>query len=112
MSAPKTNIETQKWRHRGPLIGMMVVVAAVLGLLLMQMVQVADEGTPQDSGAGQIDGRTGEQVPDSVPPAGDVPVPETDLPPTEIPTPAPDVEVPQPPTPEVQVPDAPVQNAP
>jgi hypothetical protein len=112
MSAPRTNIETQKRWHRAPLIGMIAVVIFALALLFVQMVLVAEEGTPQDNGAAEIDGRTGQPVPDSVPPAGDVPVPATDLPPAEVPTPAPDVEVPAPSAPEVQVPPAPAQNAP
>jgi len=35
MSAPKTNIETEKRRHRGPLVVMFLSVAAVLALLVL-----------------------------------------------------------------------------
>ncbi len=69
MSAPQTNIETQKRRHRGPIIGIIAVVVFALGLLFVQMMNVAKDGTPVDSGAAQIDGRTGETVPDSAPAA-------------------------------------------
>ncbi len=105
MSAPRTNIETQKRWHRAPLIGMTVVVVFALGLLFWQMVKVADEGTPQDSGASEIDGRTGEPVPGSDTPPGDLPAtPDSDLPPVEIPTPAPDVEIPPVPAPTTNTP--------
>ena len=71
MSAPRTNIETQKRRHRGPLIGMAVVVIFALGLLFWLMFRVSDAGAPVDSGADQIDGRTGDAVPDSTPPTAE-----------------------------------------
>jgi len=63
MSAPQTNIEKQKRRHRGPLVGMIVVVIAVgLGYLWWVGYEVAESNPPQGSQT-QIDGRTGEQVP-------------------------------------------------
>ena len=62
MSAPRTNIETQKRWHRGPLVGMVVVVIFALGLFLALMVTVADDGRPVDNGEGQINGATGESV--------------------------------------------------
>ncbi len=50
MSAPRTNIETEKRRHRGPLIGMALVVVFGLALLtwwLMEQVGNAENpGTP------------------------------------------------------------------
>lgn len=106
MSAPRTNIETQKRWHRAPIIGMAAVVIFALGLLFWQMVMVAEEGTPADSGADQIDGRTGETVPDATPIVpGDQPlIPGNDLPPLELPTPSPDVEIP--PTSPIQTPPA------
>ena len=76
MSAPQTNIETQKRWHRGPIVGMIVVVLIVLGMLFWQMMSVADEGTPADNGEGQIDGRTGAPEPGSATPDGDVPIPQ------------------------------------
>ena len=59
MSAPQTNLETQKRRHRGPLIGMIVVVAFALIGLFFLMMNTAEEGTPVESEQGSIDGRTG-----------------------------------------------------
>lgn len=94
MSAPRTNIETQSRWHRAPLIGIVAAVVFALGLLFWQMMIVAEDGTPVDSGADQIDGRTGEQVPDATPPAEDPPmIPDGDLPPPALPDPAPDLPV-------------------
>lgn len=89
MSAPQTNIEKQARWHRGPIIGMGIVVAFALGLLFWQMMMVADGGTPVDSGADQIDGRTGGTVPAEDPPA----TPDGDLPAPELPSPGPDTPV-------------------
>jgi hypothetical protein len=124
MSAPDTNVEKQRRRHIVPLIGITCAVIFALVLLFLQMVDVAEDGTPADNGAAEIDGRTGNPVPgDDLPPAApaipdsdlppaevpvpdsdvppeDVPDPDGDLPPTEVPEPAPDVEVPdEPPVP-------------
>lgn len=62
MSAPKTNMETEKRRHRGPLIGMIAVVAFALSLLFFLLMGTADEGTPVDSEEGSVDGRNGRAV--------------------------------------------------
>jgi len=79
MSAPQTNIETQKRRHLGPLIGMVVVVLLALAALFFLMMKTSYEGTPVESQGGSIDGRTGLPTEDAVPTA-----------PTEaIPSPAP-----------------------
>lgn len=43
MSAPRTNIETQKRRHRGPLIGMAVVVLFALALIAYWLLDEASE---------------------------------------------------------------------
>ena len=59
MSAPQTNLETEKRRHKGPIIGMIAVVVFALTLLMFLMLGTADEGQPVDSQAGSIDGRTG-----------------------------------------------------
>ena len=96
MSAPRTDVETQTRWHRGPIIGMIVVVVFALSLLFWQMIWVADEGTPAGNGVAQIDGRTG--VPDAgtppmdgTTPDGDVPtVPDGDVP-TQTPPPPPAV---------------------
>ncbi|WP_431299362.1 hypothetical protein [Tabrizicola sp. BL-A-41-H6] len=60
MSAPHTNLEKQRRRHVGPLIGMMVVVVFALGLLFWLMMRTADQGNPTETNEAQIDGRTGE----------------------------------------------------
>ena len=90
MSAPRTNVETQARWHRGPIIGMIVVVIFALSLLFWQMMSVADEGQPQDNGVDAIDGRTGEPVPETAPtggttPDGDVPTTPDGDPPAEAP---------------------------
>lgn len=54
MSAPQTNLDKQKWWHRGPLIGMAVVVAFAFGLFVFMMMQVVDEGAAP--GADVIEG--------------------------------------------------------
>jgi hypothetical protein len=63
MSAPQTNIEKQKRRHRGPLIGMVAVVAFALTLLVWWLGYEVSESDPPQGSETQIDGRTGEQVP-------------------------------------------------
>lgn len=86
MSAPNTNLDKQKRRHRGPLIGMVVVVVFALTLLTFLMMSTADQGTPADNGEGSIDGRTGQPV-EADPPSA----------PTEaVPTPAPAAPATQP----------------
>ena len=60
MSAPHTNMDKERRRHIGPLIGMIVVVIFALGLLFWLMIRTADQGTPTETNAPQIDGRTGE----------------------------------------------------
>jgi hypothetical protein len=44
MSAPRTNIETQKRRHIGPLIGMALVAVFAVGLILYWQFELAAEG--------------------------------------------------------------------
>jgi hypothetical protein len=44
MSAPKTNIETQKRRHVGPLIGMALVVIFAVGIILWWQFEEAAQG--------------------------------------------------------------------
>jgi len=107
MSAPRTDVETQTRWHRGPIIGMIAVVIFALVLLFWQMMKVADEGQPEGNGVNEIDGRTGESVPNSAPesapnsapnsapadgttPDGDVPtMPDGDIPAETPPAPAP-----------------------
>lgn len=44
MSAPKTNVETQKRRHIGPLIGMALVVILGVGIILWWQLEEAAQG--------------------------------------------------------------------
>lgn len=46
MSAPQTNIDRQKKRHRGPLLGIGAVVAFALALLLGLSVWLTDDAMP------------------------------------------------------------------
>jgi hypothetical protein len=92
MSAPQTNLPTQERRHRGPIVGIIVVVLFALGLLFFLLVDTAEDGTPVDSGAGEIDGRTGEPSDAPMTPPADPPtIPDGDLPPVDTPTPDPDL---------------------
>lgn len=47
MSAPEVNIEKQKRRHRGPLIGMAVVVLFVVVLIIYWPSEEAPTDLPQ-----------------------------------------------------------------
>jgi hypothetical protein len=47
MSAPEVNIEKQKRRHRGPLIGMAVVVLFVVALILYWPSEETPTEVPQ-----------------------------------------------------------------
>lgn len=47
MSAPRTNVSTESRRHRGPLIGMAVVVLLVMGMFGYWMFDEASNGQPQ-----------------------------------------------------------------
>lgn len=46
MSAPQTNIDRQKKRHRGPLLGIGAVVTFALALLLGLSVWLTDDAMP------------------------------------------------------------------
>ncbi|MCU0901584.1 MAG: hypothetical protein MUC82_13970 [Cypionkella sp.] len=59
MSAPQTNIEKQRRRHAGPLIGMIVLAAAVGIGFVWWLGQEAADSNPGQGSAVQIDGRTG-----------------------------------------------------
>ncbi|MDN5786975.1 hypothetical protein [Pseudorhodobacter sp.] len=92
MSAPQTNLEKQKRWHRGPLLGIILAVAAAL---LLFVVYVAYVGAPADRG---LD--TGETVTaDPAQPAPDVtpnpaqPAPDVTPNPAQ-PAPGPDVTPP------------------
>lgn len=104
-------MDTQQRRHKGPLIGMALVVTFALTLLFWLMMRTAEEGQPLTGETTEIDGRTGnptqpeptvppagEPVPpvsepplgDPMPPAG-IPNEQPDLPPVEVPNPGPDL---------------------
>jgi hypothetical protein len=95
MSAPRTNLETQGRRHRGPIIGIIAAMVFALGLLFLLMTETAENGTPADNGEAEIDGRTGDPTtpadPPLTPPADPPATPEGDVPPAEAPAPEPDL---------------------
>lgn len=62
MSHPQTDLETQKQRHKGPLIGMAAVLVFAGGLFVWWLTYEVAESEPQPGSEVQIDGRTGEPV--------------------------------------------------
>lgn len=62
MSHTDNNVQRQKRRHRGPLIGMAVVVIFALVLLVWWLGYEAYEADGPQGAPAQIDGRTGETV--------------------------------------------------
>lgn len=71
MSAPQTNIDTQKRRHKGPLIGMALAVVFGVGLILYWMLDEAAEGqSPLDA---EPAAETGTAPQPATPPAGSAP---------------------------------------
>lgn len=75
MSAPQTDLDRQKRRHRGPLIG---IVAALIFAGLLFVIFLGDATAPDDSLLG--DGAT------TTVPATETPVPAPDT--TPVPAPA------------------------
>lgn len=63
MSAPKTDLDKQEKRHRGPLRGMAIVVIFALVLLAALMTWVSSDGGVPEGADVQIDGRTGAEEP-------------------------------------------------
>ncbi len=58
MSAPETNVETQKKRHRGPLIGILAAALLVAAVFVAFLAWTADDvdTTVQDGGASAVSG--------------------------------------------------------
>lgn len=60
MSAPQTNLENQKRRHRGPLMGMALVVIFAVGLIFIWLMDESSGGeTPGDEGGTAQDAAAG-----------------------------------------------------
>ena len=62
MSAPKTDLEKQEERHKGPLIGMGAAVTWSVVLLIALLSYVFFMGDEPEGAEQQVDGRTGEIV--------------------------------------------------
>ncbi len=60
MSAPDTNIEKQKERHKPALFGMGAAVAWSVGLLILFVAWIVWQGGEPVGADAQVDGRTGE----------------------------------------------------
>lgn len=60
MSAPDTNLEKQKRRHIGPLLGMGLAVLFVIGLFLGYLFLLADESSQPDTPAPEVPAATGD----------------------------------------------------
>ena len=60
MSAPRTNIEKQERRHRGPLIGIAIVVVFALLTLLARAMFVSEEAGVPEGADEQVNTLTGE----------------------------------------------------
>ena len=55
MSAPGTNLETQKSRHKGPLAGIAFVLVFALGLLIALLVWLSANGNTPEATAPQVE---------------------------------------------------------
>ena len=62
MSAPHTDLEKQKKRHKAPLLGMRAVVMWSVGLLVLLILFIAFTGNEPEGSDEVVDGRTGEVV--------------------------------------------------
>lgn len=65
MSAPKTNLDTQKRRHIGPLIGIVLSLVFVGGLILWWQYQATAENQARQSQPEDV-----QDAPPAVPPTG------------------------------------------
>ena len=87
MSAPRTNLKKQRRRHKGPLIGLTLIVIFGVGLILYWIFELFAEA-PEHPGEREIPslappGGEGPTVPvetlddpEATAPAGDTPAPE------------------------------------
>ena len=62
MSQPEDDLQSQKRRHKGPLIGMAAVLIFAAGLFVWWLTYEVAESDPPEGSDVQIDGRTGEPV--------------------------------------------------
>jgi hypothetical protein len=69
VSAPEPDLEKQKRRHGGPLVGISVVLVFVAILFIGWSFWSAQEATPPEGSDVQIDGRTGEPTETETPTA-------------------------------------------
>ena len=60
MSSPQTNLEKQKRRHIGPIVGISAALAFAAVMFFAWTFWSAQEATPPEGADVQIDGRTGE----------------------------------------------------
>jgi len=60
MSHPEVNLQTQKRRHKGPLIGTAAALIFAAGLFVWWVTYEVAESDPPQGSEIQIDGRTGE----------------------------------------------------
>ncbi|RYH02709.1 hypothetical protein EU805_08820 [Salipiger sp. IMCC34102] len=63
MSAPKTNLDKQKSRHRGAMTGIITVVVFALILLAGLIFFISANGNTPEGAETQIEGTTGAEVP-------------------------------------------------
>ena len=62
MSAPDTNLTTQKRNHRGPLWGIVTTASLALLLLIAFVVWTVDQGNTPGTSEAEIDATTGAVV--------------------------------------------------
>lgn len=77
MSQPEPDLERQKRRHAGPLIGIAAVLIFVAVILTWMFGETATEGQPPAGAETQIDGRTGEEEPSGGTVGGSQSTPDT-----------------------------------
>ena len=62
MSHSENNVDRQVKRHKGPLIGFVVIAVFVAGLLVWWLGSEFSESDGPEGAPVQVDGRTGDQV--------------------------------------------------